>query len=146
MVRISEDNAFGVLVSAPLQDTIEARMNRLSELLLCVRKNQEMAANFLGLLNVLIGRRITAPSGEVVSPGLNWREAAALLRNMRWDKAAVRQLGLDPTRLPPRDRARFWYAAIAQAGVDSANAYRAGDQLAAELKGVGFLVSPNPCK
>ncbi len=120
-------------------------MNRLSELLQCVQENEEMAANFLGLLNVLIGRRIAASSGEEVSRGMSWREAAALLRSVRWDKAAVRQLGLDPAGLPPRDRARFWYVAIAQSGVDMPKACRAGDQLAAELQKAGFLVSPSVC-
>jgi hypothetical protein len=117
-------------------------MNRLRELLLCVQKNEEMAANLLGLLNVLIGRCITASSGEEVSRGMSWREAAALLRTVRWDKSAVRHLGLNPAGLPPRDRARFWYAAIAQAGIDSSKACRAGDQLAAALKKAGYTVTP----
>ena len=120
-------------------------MNHLSALLQCVQNNDEMAANLLGLLNVLIGRRITTSSGDEVSRGMSWREAAALLRTVRWDKSAVRQLGLDPAGLPPRDRARYWYVAIAQGGVDTPKACRAGDQLAAELKKAGFLVCPNVC-
>jgi hypothetical protein len=141
MVTIRKRNFFRVRNNAPHQDKVEARMNRLSEFLQFVQKNEELAANFLGLLNVLIGRRITVSSGEEVSRGMSWREAAALLRTVRWDKSAVRQLGLDPVRLPPRDRARFWYVAIAQAGVDTPKACRAGDQLAAELKKAGFLVN-----
>jgi hypothetical protein len=143
MVTFRKWNLFSFRRIAPHLDKVEARMNRLSELLQCVHKNEEMAANFLGLLNVLIGRRITATSGEEVSRGMSWREAAALLRSVRWDKSAVRQLGLDPVDLPPRDRARFWYVAIAQAGVDTSKACRAGDQLAAELKKAGFLVNPS---
>jgi hypothetical protein len=118
-------------------------MSSLSELLACVRSHKTMHANFLGLLNVLIGRKITTSDGKVVSSGLSWRNVAALLRSIRWNKDVVRQVGLNPTHLPPRDRARFWYVAIAQSGVDSLTAYRAGDQLAAELKEAGYLVSPN---
>jgi hypothetical protein len=118
-------------------------MKSLNDLLICVRLNKEMSANFLGLLNVLIGRRITTSGGAEVSPGMSWRNVAALLKTVRWDKEAVRQLGLDPARLPPRDRARFWYAAISQAGVDSSQACQAGNQFAAELKKAGYTISPD---
>jgi hypothetical protein len=143
-----EDTTLSTPVSARIQElvTIEARMNSLAAFLECVRTNKGMAVNFLGLLNVLIGRRISTSDGMIVSPGLSWRKAAALLKTIRWDKNAVSQLGLDPTRLPLRDRARYWYVAIAQAQVDSPKACEAGDQLADALKNVGYLVSPNPSK
>jgi hypothetical protein len=124
--------------------TTEAGMDRLSQVLESVRRMDERAPNLLGLLHVLIGRRITTPGGEVVSAGLTWREAAALLKRVRWDKDAVRQLGLEPKLLPPRDRARFWYSAIARAQVDSAAARRAGNQLAKQLHQAGYQVSPDP--
>jgi hypothetical protein len=100
--------------------------------------------NFLGLLHVLIGRRVTRSDGTPVSPGLTWRELAALLKRLRWDKEDVRELGLDPADLPPRDRQRFWYTAITQAHVDSPAAIEAGNRLAESVKPLGYVVSPPP--
>jgi hypothetical protein len=98
----------------------------------------------LGLLHLLIGRRVLAPDGSLLSPGLTWRETASLLRRARWDREAVRELGIDPAALPPRDRERFWYAAIAQAHVDSPEAVRAGDDLAEVVRAAGYAVAPAP--
>src|SRR5690349_16630133 len=81
--------------------------------------NGPSIGGFLGLLNVLIGRRISTRDGAVLSTGLTWRELAVLLNKFRWDPEAVRELGLDPERLPMRDRQRYWYTAIALANVDS---------------------------
>src|SRR3954466_6868966 len=78
--------------------------------------------NFLGLLHVLIGRRVARADGTVVSPGLTWRALADVLKTLRWSKDAVREIGLDPADLPPRDRQRFWYAAISHAKGDSPEA------------------------
>jgi hypothetical protein len=100
--------------------------------------------NFLGLIHVLIGRRIAKADGAVVSPGLTWRALADLLKNLRWDKNAVREIGVNPADLPPRDRQRYWYTAIAQARVDSPEAIAAGDRLVALVKSLGYVVSPAP--
>ncbi|HZU36112.1 MAG TPA: hypothetical protein VFA18_09395 [Gemmataceae bacterium] len=100
--------------------------------------------NFLGLLHVLIGRRITRPDGTVISTGLTWREAAAILKKVRWDKAAVGELGQDPAALPPRDRERLWYMAIAHANVGSDKASEAGNRFAEKLQTAGYTVSPAP--
>lgn len=100
--------------------------------------------NFLGLLHIAIGRRIEKADGTVVSTGVAWRQLAGLLKKARWDRDAVLELGLDPAKLPPRDRERFWYAVICRAGVDSAAASAAGDRLAALLKRAGYIVSPPP--
>jgi hypothetical protein len=100
--------------------------------------------NFLGLLHVLIGRRVTRADGTLVSPGLTWRALADLLKSLRWNKDAVRELGLDPAALPPRDRQRFWYTAISQARVDSPEAAAAGDRLADVIRPLGYVVSPAP--
>src|SRR5262245_7247203 len=86
--------------------------------------------NFLGLLNVLIGRRIERSDGAVVCSGLTWRQCAALLKKVRWAKDAIAELKLNSESLPPRDREKFWYTAIAQARVDSQEAAKAGDTLA----------------
>jgi hypothetical protein len=108
-----------------------------------LRRQGLAEGNFLGTIHILIGRRITR--GEnVISPGLTWRALADILKTLRWPKDAVREVGLEPATLPPRDRQRFWYTAIAQAKVDSAEAVAAGDRLAAHLKPLGYIVSPAP--
>jgi hypothetical protein len=96
--------------------------------------------NFLGLLHVLIGRRIEKADGTVLSVGLTWRETAGWLKKVRWDKEAVRELGLDPAQMPPRDRQRYWYAAISQAKVASPEAVAAGDKFAKVLGEAGYVV------
>ncbi len=109
-----------------------------------LRQHGLVEGNFLGLLHVLIGRRVTRADGSLVSPGLTWRALADLLKSLRWNKDAVRELGLNPADLPPRDRQRFWYTAIAQARVDSAEATAAGDRLAALVQPLGYVVSQAP--
>jgi hypothetical protein len=119
-------------------------MERLREFLEKVRHGGYAAGNFLGLLHVAIGRRIRTADGEEVSSGLSWRDLAALLKKLRWSPDAVRELGLDPDALPPRDRQRFWYLAISQAGVASAQAVEAGDRLAEAVAAAGYTVGPAP--
>jgi hypothetical protein len=119
-------------------------MERLRELLELLRKKGTVRGNFLGLLHVLIGRRITTEDGTVISAGVTWRELAALLKRVRWEPEVVKEVGLDPEDLPARDRQRYWYTAIAQAGVDRPEAVAKGDRLAAALRGLGYTVSPAP--
>ena len=119
-------------------------MDRLREFLDDLKKRALAKGNFLGLLNVLIGRRITLADGTPISSGITWRELAALLKRIRWDKAAVRDLGIHAATLPPRDRFKFWYSAIAQAGVDSEKATRAGDEFAQLLATKGYTIGPAP--
>ncbi len=85
-------------------------------------REQGQEGNFQGLLNILIGRRISTADGTEVSRAV-LRDVAALLKRVRWDREAVRQLGLDPEGLSPRDRQRFWYQAITQASVDECIAF-----------------------
>jgi hypothetical protein len=119
-------------------------MDRLREFMDTVRQQGHVRGNFLGLLHLLIGRHIACADGTPISAGLTWRQAAALLKRVRWDREAVRELGLDPACLPPRVRQRFWYAAIARAHVDSDAAAQAGDRLAKALKPAGYRVSSAP--
>jgi hypothetical protein len=119
-------------------------MDRLRELLNLVRQHDLASGNLLGLLHVLIGRRITRADGTVVSTGQTWRAAAALLKRVHWDREAVRDVGLEPADLPPRDRERFWYQTIVRAGVDSVAARQAGDILATALTPHGYTVGPPP--
>jgi hypothetical protein len=117
-------------------------MDRLREFLEDVRRLAPFRGNFLGLLNILIGRHIAKTDGTPVSDGLTWRELAAVLKKYSWDKDLVRELGLDPAKLAPRDREQYWYMAINRAHVDSPEASQAGDRLAAALKKAGYVVRP----
>jgi hypothetical protein len=119
-------------------------MDQLRELLTAIESRGLARGNFLGLLHVLIGRRVSRVDGTAVSTGLTWREAAGLLKRMRWDRGAVTELGLNLADLPPRDRERFWYMAIARAGVDSPAARAAGDKLLNALRPLGFQGGPAP--
>jgi hypothetical protein len=118
-------------------------MDAVHALLDEIRKKAIVPGRWLGLLNVLIGRKITK-SGAVVCNGMSWRELAAVLKRARWDREAVREVGLDPEALPPRDRQQFWYSAIARAGVDGAAATTAGDEIAEALGELGYEVGPAP--
>ena len=119
-------------------------MDSLREMLEAVRQRDIVRGRFRGLLHILVGRRITAADGTLISSGLTWRDVAALLKRLRWDREAVRELGLDPATLPPRDRERFWYAAIARAGIDSPQAVAEAEQLVKPLEELGYLVGPAP--
>jgi hypothetical protein len=119
-------------------------MDGLNEFLRFLQEQGRVRGNFLGLLNVLIGRRIQDSHGAVILQGLTWRVLAALLKKVRWDKEAVRELGLDPKQLPARDRERFWYAAISQAHVDSPQAVQEGNRFSEVLAALGYVVGPGP--
>jgi hypothetical protein len=120
-------------------------MDALSTFLDALRKTGRIEGNFLGFLHVLIGRTITRVKDKtVVSKGTTWREMATGLKKARWDPEAVRELGINPDDLPPRDRQRYWYSAILQAKVDSAAASAAGDRFAAILRTLGYDVGPAP--
>lgn len=115
-------------------------MEGLREFLSDVKRHGYARENFLGMLNVLIGQRIATADGAVISEGLTWRVLADLLKRVRWDKGMVRQLGLNPASLPPRDRIRYWYQAIALAQVDSEEAKRAGQAFAETLRMAGYRI------
>lgn len=119
-------------------------MDRVYELISEVKS--QARGNFLGLLNVLIGRQIKKTDGTPVSQGLTWRELAAVLKKLSWEKEWVRELGLDPSELTPRDRGQFWYSAINRAQVDSPEAHQAGDRMAEVLETAGYIVGPRPNK
>jgi hypothetical protein len=121
-------------------------MGGVQELLTTLKQQDLAAGHFLGLLHILIGRRIQKIDGTVISTGLTWRELAALLKKVRWDREAVRELGLDPATLPPRDRQCFWYMAIAHAQVDSEKATQEASRLAPLLRKAGYDLPPSPAK
>src|SRR5215210_3682951 len=119
-------------------------MDALSTLLEELKQGEQTQGNFLGFLNVLVGRRISGKGGVVISKGLSWRELSVWLKKVRWDPDQVKELGLDSDDLPPRDRQRYWYSAITRARLDSAEASKAGDQFAELLRGLGYDVGPAP--
>lgn len=119
-------------------------MDGIRDLLATARDDGLAAARFRGLLHVAIGRRITKSNGTIVSNGITWRQLAALLKDLQFDRNLARNFGVDPTALAPRDRERFWYSVIALARVDSPEASAEADALAGELKKRGYLIGPNP--
>jgi hypothetical protein len=116
-------------------------MDALSTLLEPLKKDPRIQNHFLGLLHVLIGRRISTADGKLVSSGLSWRDLAAKLKKMRWDPDAVTKLGLSAEELPPRDRQRYWYVAISRAAVDSPAALESAHEVANILQDLGYVVS-----
>jgi hypothetical protein len=119
-------------------------MDQLGKFLQAVRDQGAAAGRFRGLLHLLIGQVIRTAGGEVVSRGMTWRELAALLKKQRWDRESVRELGLNPADLPPRDREKFWYTAIARSGVSSAEAQESARALAERLPELGYFVGAAP--
>jgi hypothetical protein len=119
-------------------------MDALSEFLEGQKKHLKIRSHFLGLLNVVIGRTITAKDGTVIARGVTWREMAGLLKRMRWEPELVSDLGVEAQGLPPRDRQRYWYTAIARAHVDGPEAAKAGDRYADLLRKQGFDVTAGP--
>ncbi|MCE9531034.1 MAG: hypothetical protein K8T89_07905 [Planctomycetes bacterium] len=105
------------------------------------RHHQLHTGNFRGLLHILIGRRIAREDGTLLSNGMSWRQLAELLKLLRWDKDCVRELGLDPDDLPPRDRQRYWYSAILAAQVDSPDAIASASRLVSKFAKIGFVVT-----
>ena len=119
-------------------------MDRLTALLELVRDRGLVAGHFRGLCHVVIGRRITGVAGESVSAGVTWRELSVLLRDLRFDKNLVTEVGADPDELAPRDRQRYWYSAIALARPDSAEARVDAEALIEILATLGYAVGPPP--
>lgn len=121
-------------------------MDALREFLEELRKQDVSRQHFLGLLHLLIGHRLSKADGTVISQGLTWREVAALLKRLRWDKEYARLLGLNPAELPARDRERYWYQVIARAGVDSPRAREDAARLADWLRQHGYVVGSSGSK
>jgi hypothetical protein len=119
-------------------------MEGIKEFLRDVEEGGHVKGHVRGLLHLLVGRRISRPDGTVVSSGLTWRIVAAELKQRRWDPELVRELGLDPEALAPRDRQRFWYSAIVAAHVASPQASQAADALAPLLANLGYIIGPPP--
>lgn len=109
-----------------------------------VRDQGFVAGRLSGVFHIAIGRRISTPSGEVVATGVTWRELAALLKELKYDRELVRELGADPDELFPKDREKFWYYAVVMAKVDGAEASAEADELAARLAPLGLIIGSHP--
>lgn len=109
-----------------------------------VKRTEALRGQFLGLLHVLIGRRIATTDGKLISTGHTWRDLAAYFKKGRWDIELAEQLALNREDLPPRDRQRYWYSVILRAGVDSPAARAAGDRVAEQLEQMGFRIGSAP--
>jgi hypothetical protein len=119
-------------------------MEGLREFLERVRQAHVVRSHFRALMHIVIGRRISRTDGTLLSTGATWRQVSELLRLLRWDKEQVREVGLNPTDLPPRDRQRYWYAAIVAARVDAPDARELGDRYAKIVEPLGFVIGPAP--
>jgi hypothetical protein len=119
-------------------------MDGIRELLETARTHGLVDGHLRGLLHIAIGRRVSRTDGTLLSTGLTWRELASLLKQLRFDKELVRELGAEPEELAPRDRNRFWYSAIALARVDAPEAVAEAEAILPRLKEAGFVIGPNP--
>ncbi len=108
-----------------------------------VRDRNLAVGRLRGFFHLLIGRTLSR-DGTVLSTGASWRELAHWLKLLKFDRELVRELEADPDTLSPKDREKFWYAAIAMAKVDSPQARREADELAGLLVPLGFIVSGLP--
>jgi len=117
-------------------------MDAVTELLETIRAKNLARGTFRGFLHVLIGRRVSSPAGKLVSAGMTFRDVAALLKRLRWEPNDVKELGIDPDVLPPRDRQRYWFTAICQAQVDGQAASAEAEKFASLLQAEGYKVSP----
>lgn len=117
-------------------------MDGIRDLLDAARTAGLVRGHFRGLLHIAIGRTVARPDGAVVATGLTWRELAAVLKELRFDRELVREWGADPDQLAPRDREKFWYAAISKAGVDGREAFAEAERLVGPLAGLGWVVRP----
>lgn len=116
-------------------------MEAMTDLFALVRDQRLHDEAFAGFLHVLVGRSIVSPKGRTLSSGMTFRDVALWLKKVRWDPESVRELGLDPAKLPLRDRQRYWFAALCQTQLDGAAALRAGDVVADRLRAAGYTVS-----
>lgn len=109
-----------------------------------VRDLRLVAGRLRGVFHIAIGRRVTDADGNVVCSGVTWRELAGLLKDAKYDRELVRELGADPDEVSPKDREKLWYAAVMRAKVDGPEARAQADAVAAALLSHGWVVGPPP--
>ncbi|QVL33032.1 hypothetical protein KIH39_03700 [Telmatocola sphagniphila] len=114
-------------------------MEGLREFLEFVREKHLAKDNLPGILVIAIGCRIRR-ADRVLSEGSNWRVLAELLRQIRWDRHQVTELGQEVKDLPPKDRTKFWYVSISKADLTSVAARENAVRLANQLAEYGFQI------
>jgi hypothetical protein len=119
-----------------------ANPDGVTEFLQTVRDRGLVTGHFRALLHVVVGRTISLIDGTVISNGLSWRDLSVLLKELRFDKDLVEEIGQKPDDLPPRDRQRYWYSAILAAKIDHATTRELGDHYARLLLPLGYVVGP----
>lgn len=119
-------------------------MDGIAEFLEAVRRHHLVAGRLRGVFHIAIGRKITTSDGRVLSSGVTWRDLSAVLKQLRFDKELVRELGAEPDELSPRDRQRMWYSAIGLAQVNGPAAFDQAEELVELLKPHGFQIGPSP--
>lgn len=97
-----------------------------------------------GVFHIAIGRRIYDVNGTVIAEGVTWRVLAALLKEVKYDRELVRELGVEPETFSPKDREKFWYNAIALAKVDGEEARYQAEVLTKALRKHGWIVGSLP--
>ncbi len=96
-----------------------------------------------GVFHLALGRRVSAADGTILSIGVTWRQLATLLKNLKYDKSLIREVGADPDTLWPRDREKMWFSVIPLARVESTAARQMADEIAVMLAPLGFIVAPH---
>ena len=119
-------------------------MEKLPEFLELLRRHNLVVGRLRGLFHLVIGRKITAKDGTLISAGVTWRELSNILKDLRFDRELVTEVGAIPEDLSPRDRQRFWYSAIALSRPDSIEARTDAEKLIAAITPLGYVVGPAP--
>jgi hypothetical protein len=114
-------------------------MDGVQQVLEMIRSQKLARGRLRGLFQLFIGHKLATADGTVISTGLTWRQLARALKEARFEKDLVSEVGADPETLSPRDRERFWYSAIAM-GLAAGDATPQMDQLLKVLKPMGVRV------
>ena len=116
-------------------------MDPLRDFLESVRRHHVAQGNLRGLLHILIGRRSRRKMGRPCRRA-TWRELAAVLKKVRWDRQAAAELGIDLATLPPRDRGDS--GTLSSAVPPSIHPKRAGGRRLIASKKLGYEIGPAP--
>jgi hypothetical protein len=118
-------------------------MNGPQIVLELIRDRKLASGRLRGVFHLVIARKLTRTDGTLLSAGVTWRELSQLLKSLKFERELVKELGTDPDLLAPKDREKFWYAAISLAKVDSPQARREAEELIEFLKPLGIVTISN---